>query len=142
MTNKKIATNVAKKLIEYLSEKGIETECDFQYKSIDETLRSSWYVSKVKEVGHTDCIHVDVKCGGFFAILESGEIMTGANVMISDAITSIIYELFGEPNYDTLMANLNVYTEEDYEEDVLLIGTLDKIEFLINKFDNSYEYKF
>ena len=140
MTNKKIATKIAKRLVAYLSAKGIATKCDYKYLPIEKILRGSWYVTKVKETGHTDCIYIDVKCGGFFAVLENGEIMTGQNCMIADAVSNIIYELFGTPDYDKFMNVLKIYTESNYEEDALLIGSLDKIKFLIDTYGNWNEY--
>ena len=132
MTNERIAIKTAKRLVDYLASKGIKTETDLKYRKISDTLRGSWYVDKVKQCGYTDCIHIDVECGGFFAILNTGEIMTGQNVMINDAISNVIYELLGTPDYDAFWT-LNIYAEEDWGEDALLIGSLSQIKELIEK---------
>lgn len=83
-----ITENVARQLCGYLNEKGIKTESDFVLRSIDKTLRGSWYVDKVKQCGHTDCIHIEIDDENyhcFFVVCEDGTIMTGGNIFIWDA---------------------------------------------------------
>ena len=87
----KTAIKVAQQLCAYLNEKTIKTECDFVLRPIDKILRSSWYVDKTKQCGHTDCIYikiVDEYVNAFFVVLEDGNIMTGGNIFINDAFLS------------------------------------------------------
>ena len=71
-TNEKMAENTAHRLAMFLKGKGIEiTHYDSTLRPIEKVLRGSWYVKKAKEMGHTDCIHIGLICGGFFAILEN-----------------------------------------------------------------------
>ena len=126
MTNEKIATNVANKLVKMLTEMGCETKVS-SYRPISETLRSSWYVKKVKEIGHTDCIYIDVYYDdfgmGFFCVLEDGKIMTGENVMISNPFSSIPVEKGNNEVY-YFENYFKVYARDDFYEDILVISDL------------------
>ena len=128
MTNKKIATNVAKRLVKYLTSLGCDCKCDYSYKPIRETLRNSWYVKKVLEIGHTDCIFIDVDFDGFgmgfFAVLENGEIMTGENCMIKCPFSNLPIEM-GNFNCYYFENYFKVFAYDDFFEDVLVISTLD-----------------
>ena len=88
-----VATKVARRLCDLLNDKGIKTESDFVLRPIDETLRPSWYVDKLKQCGRTDCIHVGISnetiLSSFFAVTEDGHIMTGGNVMLLDAFAAM-----------------------------------------------------
>ena len=134
MTNEKIATKVAEKLVKFLNGKEIETSV-VSYRPISKVLRSSWYVDKVRQLGYTDCVYVEAKECGFFAVLETGEIMTGGNCMICDAISSVIYHLLGVPDFDAFLS-LKVYADYNSEDDGLLIGSYDKVTGLIERFTN------
>ena len=90
ITNKQICERMAKRLVDYLTSKGIEAKSDFAFKPIRKVLSWCYYVQKVKECGHTDCIHVDLPyAGSFIAVLEDGRLMSGFHLMIQDAIYSI-----------------------------------------------------
>lgn len=120
MTNKEIATKVAKKVVGLLAKKGIETECDYGYHPIEKILRYSWYVKKTKECGHTDCIFIDIPCGGFLAVLEDGKIMSGCNFMIVDGFSNILIEI--GKDFDEIF-NFKIYQHPWDEEDVCIIAT-------------------
>ena len=132
------ATKVARQLCDYLNEKGLKTECDFVLRPIDKTLRSSWYVDKVKQCGHTDAIHVGIShdcymCNGFFAVLEDGSIMTGGNIMINDAFTAIDFTIEGG---EFVVNRPYLYRVFECDDDVCIITSLkgvkaftDRVEF-------------
>ena len=126
MTNEKIAQNVANKLVKMLTDMGCETKT-FSYRPIRETLRSSWYVKKVLELGHTDCICIDVDYDdffmGFFCVLENGKIMTGENCMISNPFSSIPIEK-GNSEVYYFENYFKVYGRDEFYEDVLIISDL------------------
>jgi len=124
MTNSQMMANVAKKLCAFLNEKGIKAESNFYPRQIDMTLRPSWYVKKAKEIGYTDCIYIEVKKCGFMAVLDNGDVMSGANFMIMDAFTCLSIDC--GINEEKLQ-DFRAYFEKDYEEDLLVIATLPKI---------------
>lgn len=101
MTNERIAENTARRLANLMRQYGIEVEpYNATLRPIEQVLRSSWYVDKVKQMGHTDCIHMGFNdsIGNFFiAVLEDGQLMTGANCMIMDAVSSLTMSV---PNRD------------------------------------------
>ena len=127
MTNKEIATKVAKRLVEYLTNLGCECKTNYEYKPIQETLRNSWYVKKVLEIGHTDCIFIDVDHDdfgmGFFAVLEDGTIMTGENIMIKSPFIMLPPSLGNFECY-YFEEYFKVYGRDEDFEDVLIIATL------------------
>lgn len=87
-----VAAKVARQLCDLLNNKGIKTESDFVLRPINKTLRHSWYVEKLKQCGHTDCIHVGISnniLSAFFAVTEDGHIMTGGNIMLLDAFAAM-----------------------------------------------------
>ena len=93
ITNKTIAERTARRLVDYLTSKGIKAESDFRFAPIRKVLRDCYYVEKVLECGHTDCLHVGLPdVGSFFAVLEDGRLMSGCHVMIADAVSSIFLE--------------------------------------------------
>ena len=93
VTNKTIAERIARLSVKYLSTKGIAFKCDYKFMPIKKILRDSWYVKKICEFGHTDCIFIDLPdAGSFFAVLEDGRLMSGMNLMVQDAIWSIYVE--------------------------------------------------
>lgn len=97
ITNKQICERMAKRLVDFLNSKGIEAKSDFAFKPVREVLRWCYYVQKVKECGHTDCIHVDLPdAGSFIAVLEDGRLMSGFHFMIQDAIYCIGVEYLDE----------------------------------------------
>lgn len=93
MTNERMAENTARRLADLMRQYGIEVEpYDATLRPIERVLRGSWYVDKVKQMGHTDCIHLGFKdcIGNFFiVVLEDGHLMTGANCMILDAVSCL-----------------------------------------------------
>ena len=119
-----VATKVARQLCDLLNNKGIKTESDFVLRPIDKTLRFSWYVCKVKQCGHTDCIHVDVSnedIYGFFVVLEDGNIMTGGSCMINDAFAMIDWTIEGG---EFIASKPELYDVYENDDDVCIITTL------------------
>lgn len=130
-----IATKVARQLCDYLNKKGLKTECDFVLRSIDMTLRSSWYVDKVKQCGHTDAIHVGIShdyynVNGFFAVLENGDIMTGGNIMINDAFTSIDWTIEGG---EFVVGRPYLYHVYECDDDVCIITSLKGVKAFVDR---------
>ncbi len=99
ITNSAIAENTCRRLVDFLKSKGVDVfPYDATLHPIEKTLCYSWYVKKVKEMGHTDCCHIGLVEGGFFAVLENSQIMTGSNIMILDAISGLCCDNEVDPN--------------------------------------------
>ena len=58
-----------------------------------ECLRGSWYVDKAKQYGVSDVIHIDLSCGGFLAVTDKCEILSGSNFMCPDGFLAIDTEI-------------------------------------------------
>ena len=135
MEEKKNPVEIAHKLCELLNKKGIETESEFALEPISDGLRDSWYVRKVLELGHTECIFVDVSCGGFIAVLEDGKIMSGGNHMLNNAFSEIFLELELDFGY---LWDLEEYYDNG-KEDELVIGTLEQLEEILDNVNDSID---
>ena len=128
---------VAYMLSEYLEKKGICTTITPVVKPIESTLRWSWYVDKVKQCGHTECMHIDLNnedtidmyntgaCGSaFFVVLEDGSIMTGGNIFINDAFATFDTTMDGA---EFIMARPHLYKVYESDEDVCIITSIDGV---------------
>ena len=107
VTNETMAIRTAKNVVSFLNNKGIKCSSDFVYAPVKKTLRPCWYVKKLVECGATDCIHINLECGGFIVITNDCKLMSGMNVMIQDAVYNIFYEYVdsecGFEPYDSLI---------------------------------------
>lgn len=110
--------------------------------SYNRSLRSSWYVGRLERFGYntSNINHCKLDCGGFIAELENGLLVTGTNIMITDALTELGYLFNLECPFDTFgeIEGVEVYNgaDEDYEDDALLIFTLDAFEEYMNILTN------
>lgn len=120
-----VVEKVARHLCDLLNNKGIKAESDFVLRPIDKTLRPSWYVGKLKQCGHTDCIHVGISSeailSSFFAVLEDGKIMTGGNCMILDAFAAIDWTI---ESGEFIVSKPELYDVYERDDDVCIITTL------------------
>ena len=132
----KTTRKVAQQLCAYLNEKTIKTECDFVLRPIDKILRSSWYVDKTKQCGHTDCIYVKVSddtgeyVNAFFVVLEDGNIMTGGNIFINDAFLSFDMSL-DAPEFIQTHREYKLFFND--EEDVCIITSLKGVKMFYDR---------
>lgn len=98
-----VEQEIARRICKLLKPYGIECEVDGRIDRPENILRASWYVDKLQELGYERCLHIDLtgRCDfslGFIAVLDGGKIMSGSNVMISDAFTSIAVEMGADEN--------------------------------------------
>lgn len=127
MDNYKIMTKVSGMLSEYLETKGINANVTFDIKPIEKTLRSSWYVDKVKQCGHTECVYVDLNdeyTHAFFVVLEDGSIMTGGNIFISDAF--ITFDASMDAG-EFIVTRPHLYKVYESDDDVCIITSIDGV---------------
>ena len=92
MTQKDMMRRTAKNLIALLKKYDVKAETDYAIKPVNKTLRMSWYVPKMMEMGYTECIFIDITdewVGGFFIITDTCEVVTASNFMIIDAVESL-----------------------------------------------------
>lgn len=132
-----VAIKVAHQLCGYLNGKGIKTESDFVLRPIDRTLRPSWYVDKVKQCGHTDCIYVNVpnvfyNISAFFSVMEDGGIMSGGNVMSIDAFTAIDFTIEGG---EFIVGRPHLYKVFEQDEDVCIITSLKGVKTFVDRIE-------
>lgn len=53
----------------------------------------AWYARKIKQMGYTDCIHIDlVDDNSFVAVLDDGTLMAGGSFMEQDGFTELMIE--------------------------------------------------
>ena len=141
-----------KRIVNALRDLGVSVETDYQFGRIENVLRQSWYVWKVKQLGHTHCCHINLSTGGFLAVLEDCTVMSGANIMLSTAIEDLSYEFdpsfwtefFSDydffqfedetPQEMTLQSDWKIYSEDEDCENYLLTTTEDGIFDMIEKF--------
>lgn len=124
-----ITEKVAFMLSDYLETKGISTTISLQIKPIEKVLRSSWYVNKVKQCGHTECIYLaleneDYSGSAFFAVLEDGSIMTGGNIFILDAFLTFDTTMDG-PEF--IMGRPHLYKVYTNDDDVCIITSIEGV---------------
>lgn len=129
MDNYKIMTKVSGMLSEYLEMKGINANVTFSIKPIEKTLRASWYVDKVKQCGHTECVHISLNGGdtygcAFFVVLEDGSIMTGGNIFINDAFATFDTTMDGA---EFIIARPHLYKVYESDDDVCIITSIDGV---------------
>lgn len=117
----KTSERVAYIVCNMLHKMGIKTLSDYREKPIKTTLRGSWYVRKLLEHGHTDCVHIDLDdLRGFIVVTEDGHIMSGSNIMVADAFTCLACDFklpFGHMSRD-------MWTRWDGFEDAIVICDL------------------
>ena len=116
----KTSERVAYEVADMLHRIGVKTLSDYKEKPIKTTLRGSWYVRKLLERGHTDCVHIDLdNLCGFIVVTEDGHIMSGSNIMVADAFGCIAqdYGLPIEPIYD-------MWVRWDGFEDSIIVSDL------------------
>lgn len=116
----KTSERVAYIVCDMLHRIGVKTLSDYKEKPIKTTLRASWYVDKLLQRGHTDCVHINLdNLCGFLVVTEDGHIMSGSNIMIADAFSCLAndYELPTDPIYD-------MWTRWDGFEDTIIISDL------------------
>lgn len=84
-------------------------------------LRNSWYVEKLMELGYNpnNVNHLELSCGGFIAQIDDNLFCSGANIYITDALSSMCYEL----GIDEFFVDdyCQIYTESDDNENDFLI---------------------
>ena len=141
-----------KRIVNALRDLGVTVETDYQFDEIDNVLRQSWYVWKVKQLGHTHCCHINLSTGGFIAVLEDCTVMSGANIMILTAIENLSYEFdasfwtefFEDLDFfqfedettqeATLRSDWKIYSRNEDFEDYLLTTSVEEIMQMIEKF--------
>lgn len=115
----------ALKVCKLLESYGVRCTLDERIDLPEKILRGSWYVEKLVELGIEECMHIDLKGSlGFIAILDGGRIMSGNNIMVMDAFSSLGME-FGLEDDSVTTAIFSdgweVYSPEECEEDVCII---------------------
>ena len=84
----------AENLCRVLGRFGFEATSDKEIRPIEKTLRSCWYVPRIKEMGYKNCIYIDMPKGmGFFIVTDTCEVLTASNIMICDAIYDMLVEM-------------------------------------------------
>lgn len=138
VTNQMMVAKTANILANLLKKHGIGvTPYDTTLKPIEKVLRGSWYVDKAKQAGHTDCVYIGTECG-FFVVLENCEIMVGQNIMITDAITSLVLSctdfVDGADVCDVWqMFRWHGWADEPYYEDYVACFEISQLRALLNK---------
>lgn len=135
ITNKRIAANTARRLAMLLKSYGVHVDHynTDEFKPIEKVLRHSWYVDKVKQMGHTDCIYIGID-GGFFAVLENGQIMTGKNIMILDGISCVVTEIATDDPIDAFSNFLwKGFSADEYDDrDYVVVCELSQFRKMLN----------
>lgn len=116
----------AKKLVELLNNYHVFSSSDFVIRTVKQTLRGSWYVGKLVELGYKKCIYINMEGYGFMVVLDDCTIASGENIMILTAFESMAYELSSSPDicwWETICDNRNwkLYSEDEGSEDGLII---------------------
>lgn len=135
VTNETMAVRTAKNLVDFLNRKGVKCSSDFVYSPVKKTLRPCWYVKKLVECGATDCIHIDLDCGGFIVITNDCKLMSGMNVMIQDAVYNIFYEYVdsecGFEPYDSLIGvDFKAYSDDFGDNGMLILEPYNFVKWL------------
>lgn len=99
-----------------------------------ECLRDSWYVDRAKQYGVTDLIHIKLSCGGFIAVTDKCEIMSGANFMINDAFTTIDTELVMTDGFYLTDFGFKCWCD-DFGEDAFVVGNMHTFETFLHRYD-------
>ena len=97
-------------------------------------LRDSWYVDRAKQYGITDLIHIKLSCGGFLAVTDKCEIMSGANFMLNDAFTNIDTELVISDGFYLTDFGFKCWSD-DWGEDAFVIGDMHTFETFLHHYD-------
>lgn len=95
MTQRDMMFRTARNLCRLMKQYGIEATYDQQVASIEDTLRYSWYVPKMKQMGYKECVYVKIKdqwVNAFFVVTDTCEVVTASNIMILDAIECLFIE--------------------------------------------------
>lgn len=124
----KTSERVAYIVCDMLHRIGVKTLSDYKEKPIKTTLRASWYVDKLLQHGHTDCVHINLdNLCGFLVVTEDGHIMSGSNIMIADAFSCLAndFDLPLDPVYD-------MWTRCDGFEDAIIICDLSQFRRFIS----------
>ncbi len=99
-----------------------------------DNLRGSWYVDRAKQYGITDLIHIKLSCGGFLAVTDKCEIMSGANFMLNDAFTNIDTELVITDGFYLTDFGFKCWSD-DWGEDAFVIGDMHTFERFLHCYD-------
>ena len=128
ITNERIAANTTRRFASLLKSYGVYVEpYDADLKPIEKVLRHSWYVDKVKQMGHTDCTCLEIE-GGFFAVLENGQIMTGKNIMILDGISAVVEEISEEDPLDVFTRfDWKGFCDKDSDDDYVVVAEFSQL---------------
>ena len=145
MTNEKMAIRTARNLVKSLNEKGVKCSSDFKMDKVRNILRESWYVKKLCECGCTECIHINLECGGFIAVTDDCKLMSGFNVMIHDAISNIFLEYvdedYGYEPYETTFGKyIKTYCDEFGDNGMFLLEPSAFVSWVESL--NFYEYEY
>lgn len=94
-TQENMMRRTADSLCRLLKRYGIEAKADDKVARIEDTLRMTWYVPKMKEMGYRECIYVNMpkEVGGFFIVTDTCELVTASNIMIMDAVQCVLLEV-------------------------------------------------
>lgn len=139
MDNKIMMQNAAIRVCALLEKFGITaTISNYQPEPIDKCLRGAWYISKMKQYGVCDTIHIQLD-GGFLAITDKCEVMSGSNFMVSDAFSYIDCALgFTEGFY---LSNFGFKCWDDgWGEDgnAFIIGDMHTFESFLHHYDGKH----
>lgn len=116
----------AKNLVELLNNYNVFSSSDFTIRPITQTLRGSWYVGKLIELGYKKCIYINMEGNGFMVVLDDCTIASGENIMILTAFEAMAYTLSDSPDicwWADICDNPNwkLYSEDESSEDGLII---------------------
>lgn len=123
--NDVLMKQTTEKVIAILENIGITATSDLVVRPINKTLRGSWYVNKLHELGYKDCTYINLSSNGFLVVLNDCSIASGENIMIRTAFENIAIEL-NEDNelwYEFIWDNPHWKLYNEDEEDGLIICT-------------------
>lgn len=111
-----------KAVVSALEAIGFEISYKSEQMPIRQILRASWYVDRLIELGYESCVYISFDGSTFFAVLDNGDIATGANCMLSDAWQIIALDTGWDCSTCIGNKGVTIYEEDD---DMLIITTLE-----------------
>ena len=116
MTQRDMMFRTARNLCRGLDKYGIKASYDQRVASVPETLRGCWYVPKLMQMGVKECIYINLPEGdGFFIVTDDCKVATGGNVMIVDAIQSIMIDIAEVDDYGDYFLRFKWHGHPEYE---------------------------
>ena len=134
MDNTIMMRNAAIRICVLLEKYGITATISNWTPEPTKCLRGSWYVPRAKQYGVQDIIHLNLSCGGFLAVTDKCEVMSGANFMINDAFTAIDTELELTDGFYLTDYGFKCWCD-DWGEDAFVVGDMHTFERFLHNYD-------